>query len=123
MSIVSAVGMRCLKRVGFATLCAAGMVIGAEVSPAVDALPNACPVDGCSATIIGVERSGDELQLTLKANFSPDRYGIDLRYISAGACWRLTGGASVAPGCTFQTQARRSKTGATPSAAVKNPDA
>ena len=72
MSIISAVGMRCLKRVGFATLCAAGMVIGAEVSPAVDALPNACPVDGCTVTIIGVERSGDELQLMLKANFSPD---------------------------------------------------
>ena len=67
MSIVSAVGVRCLKRVGFATLCAAGMVIGAEVSPAVDALPNACPVDGCNVTIIGVERSGDELQLTLKS--------------------------------------------------------
>ena len=72
MSIVSAVGMRCLKRVGFATLCTAGMMIGAEVSPAVDDLPNACPVDGCSVKIIAVKQAGDEMQLTLKANFSPD---------------------------------------------------
>jgi hypothetical protein len=72
MSIVREVGMRCLAGVGLATLCAAAMVIGAEVSPAADALPNACPVDGCSVKIIGVTRSGDELQLTLEANYSPD---------------------------------------------------
>jgi hypothetical protein len=72
MSIVSAAGMRCLTRVGLATLCAAGMTIGAEVATAADALPNACPVDGCSVKIIAVKRSGDELLLTLEANYSPD---------------------------------------------------
>lgn len=69
---VSAVGMRCLARVGLATLCAVGVMIGAGHSPAADALPNACPVDGCSVKIIGVTRSGDELQLTQEANYSPD---------------------------------------------------
>jgi hypothetical protein len=37
-----------------------------------ESLPNACPVDGCVVKIIDVKRSGDELQLTLEANFSPD---------------------------------------------------
>lgn len=31
----------------------------------------ACPVDGCSATILTVEREGDELVLTFDANFDP----------------------------------------------------
>jgi len=71
MSIVNAVGLRCLTRAGLAALYAAGMMIGADVSPAAD-MPNACPVDGCSVKIIAVKRTGDELQRTLEANFSPD---------------------------------------------------
>ena len=71
MSMINAIGMRCLMRAGLATLCAAGIAVGVEVSRAAD-MPNACPVDGCSVKIIGVTRSGDELQLTLEANFSPD---------------------------------------------------
>ena len=72
MSIVSGIGMRCLTRVGLAALCAAGLAIAAPVAPAADALPNACPVDGCTVKIIAVKRSGDELVLTLEANYSPD---------------------------------------------------
>lgn len=33
---------------------------------------NACPVDGCMVRIVSVEPKGDELQLTLDANFTPD---------------------------------------------------
>ena len=74
MSIVGAMGMRCLARVGLAALWAVGMAaFGGGLSPAAaDELQNACPVDGCSVKIIAVKRSGDELQLTLEANFSPD---------------------------------------------------
>ena len=36
------------------------------------AMPNACPVDGCEVTIVGVDKSGDELQINLKSNFTPD---------------------------------------------------
>ena len=35
-------------------------------------MPNACPVDGCKVQIMSVKRSGSELQLTLKSNFTPD---------------------------------------------------
>jgi hypothetical protein len=33
---------------------------------------NACPVDGCKVSIVGVEKDGDELKLTFDANYSPD---------------------------------------------------
>ena len=36
------------------------------------AMPNACPVDGCEVTIEGVEKSGEELEITFKSNFAPD---------------------------------------------------
>lgn len=71
MNIVGTRRMRCLARIGLATLCAAAMTIGAGAAPAAD-MPNACPVDGCSVKIIAVKRVGDELQLTLEANYSPD---------------------------------------------------
>ncbi len=35
-------------------------------------MPNACPVDGCLVSIVSVEKSGDELQVTLEANYTPD---------------------------------------------------
>ena len=74
MSIVGAMGMRCLARAGLAALWAAGMAaFGGGLSPAAaDELQNACPVDGCSVKIVGVTRAGDELQLTLEANYAPD---------------------------------------------------
>ena len=37
-----------------------------------DKKPNACPVDGCEIRILDVKKSGDELALTLEANFTPD---------------------------------------------------
>lgn len=33
---------------------------------------NSCPVDGCLVEITAVEKSGDELVVTLDANFGPD---------------------------------------------------
>jgi hypothetical protein len=33
---------------------------------------NACPVDGCAITILDVKPQGDQLQVTWKANFTPD---------------------------------------------------
>ncbi|MEM9222982.1 MAG: hypothetical protein AAGB11_11335 [Pseudomonadota bacterium] len=53
-----------------------GFVLGAAaLSPwpaNADELPNACPVDGCEITITDVQKDGDELRLTLEANFGPD---------------------------------------------------
>lgn len=49
-------------------MCAAAL----PVSPALHAQEtNACPVDGCIVTITAVEPEGDELKLTLEANFAP----------------------------------------------------
>jgi hypothetical protein len=50
----------------------AAFVVGAGVSYGQDTMPNACPVDGCTVKIVGVQKSGDELQLTLESNFTPD---------------------------------------------------
>lgn len=35
-------------------------------------MPNACPVDGCEVEITEVAKDGDELMITLEANFTPD---------------------------------------------------
>ena len=60
-----------------AGLC--GMVLGAGLAMvagtgamAQTMLPNACPVDGCEVKIVSVTKSGDELELTLESNFTPD---------------------------------------------------
>lgn len=37
-----------------------------------DEMPNACPIDGCEVSIVGVKKAGDELELDYEANFSPD---------------------------------------------------
>jgi hypothetical protein len=47
------------------------LVLG-QMSRADDPLPNACPVDGCEVKITSVQKDGDELRLTLEANFTPD---------------------------------------------------
>lgn len=39
---------------------------------AADAMPNACPVDGCMIKIVSIEPAGDELEITFEANFTPD---------------------------------------------------
>jgi len=41
-------------------------------SAAAATMPNACPVDGCEVKIVGVEKSGDELEITFESNFTPD---------------------------------------------------
>ncbi|MEZ5933880.1 MAG: hypothetical protein R3F54_18410 [Alphaproteobacteria bacterium] len=60
-----------------ACLAAAALLWGAMLAlPAAGALaedmPNACPIDGCEVTIVGVQKAGDELELTYEANFTPD---------------------------------------------------
>lgn len=35
-------------------------------------MPNTCPVDGCEVAISAVEKAGEELQITLDSNFTPD---------------------------------------------------
>lgn len=46
--------------------------IGMVGEPAAAGMPNACPVDGCEVKIVGVKRSGAELELTFESNFTPD---------------------------------------------------
>jgi len=72
MSTSSAV-IRRLAGAGLAMLSAAALLIGtvAQPAPAAD-MQNACPVDGCWVKIVSVKRNGDELQLTLEANYAPD---------------------------------------------------
>jgi len=47
-------------------------LLAAPIAIAADAMPNACPVDGCEVKIVSVKQSGDELELTFDANFTPD---------------------------------------------------
>ena len=48
------------------------LVFGLSSLPAFAAMPNACPVDGCEVKIVGVKKSGAELELTFDSNFTPD---------------------------------------------------
>jgi len=62
-----------MQLLGAAALAAFGLVaMGGGTALAQEALPNACPVDGCAVKITDVKRSGDELALTFESNFSPD---------------------------------------------------
>jgi hypothetical protein len=56
----------------WAILIALPLAVVSPLSDAADAPPNACPVDGCEVKIIAVEKQGDELRLTLEANYTPD---------------------------------------------------
>ena len=56
----------------FAAVTAVLVVVGARDARSADAMPNACPVDGCEVKIVDVKKDGDELQITFEANFSPD---------------------------------------------------
>ena len=47
-------------------------VVGVGDAIGADALPNACPVDGCEVKILAVKPAGEELELTFESNFSPD---------------------------------------------------
>jgi len=55
-----------------ALLAALPLLALGQMSRADDPLPNACPVDGCEVQIVSVQKDGDELRLTMKANFTPD---------------------------------------------------
>ncbi len=48
------------------------LIIGLTHGTLEAAMPNACPVDGCEVKIMGVKRSGAELELTFDSNFTPD---------------------------------------------------
>ncbi len=50
----------------------AGLAVLAVTGAQAQDLPNACPVDGCVVTFVEVQRSGDELEVTFDANFTPD---------------------------------------------------
>ena len=63
---------RTVRRVGAVVVSLFALCGGVAPAHAQATMPNACPVDGCEVRIVEVERNGDELQLTFKANFSPD---------------------------------------------------
>ena len=46
----------------------AGLTAGVKAAD----MPNACPVDGCTVTILEVKKQGEELELLLEANYTPD---------------------------------------------------
>jgi hypothetical protein len=67
-------GSNACRRAGIG-LAVVGIIvsaIGVEASRGQETMPNACPVDGCAVKIVAVKKSGDELELTLESNFSPD---------------------------------------------------
>jgi len=64
-------GLRLVAWFGLAMLGMATTGLGSRAPLAAD-MPNACPVDGCTVEIVAAKRVGDEIQLTLKANYSPD---------------------------------------------------
>jgi hypothetical protein len=51
--------------------CAAALATSGSAADAQEK-PNACPVDGCVISIVGVEKHGDEIEVTFEANFTPD---------------------------------------------------
>ncbi|MBX2825747.1 MAG: hypothetical protein KTR33_13520 [Gammaproteobacteria bacterium] len=58
----------------FLTTLAGGLIVASAFTPTslAAAMPNACPVDGCTARIVSVQMMGDELEVTLEANYTPD---------------------------------------------------
>jgi hypothetical protein len=59
-------------KIGSAATKTSDKVASTAAAPNADEKPNACPVEGCKITITGASRSGDEIALTLEANFQPD---------------------------------------------------
>ncbi len=72
MDVTTAKSLHRRIRVCAALLSLTGLALGAGSALAADTLPNACPVDGCEVRIVDIKKSGDELELTFEANFSPD---------------------------------------------------
>jgi hypothetical protein len=71
VDLIRAMSACCRAGIGLAAMGAFATAIDVEPSRAQD-MPNACPVDGCAIKIIGVKKSGSELELTLESNFTPD---------------------------------------------------
>ena len=61
-----------LPRRALLLLLIGAMIFGTGAHRALADMPNACPVDGCEVRIEQVTRSGEELALTFKSNFTPD---------------------------------------------------
>src|SRR3546814_12161926 len=72
MTMSNAVPARHRASLGGALLAASWTAIAGAGAMAQENLPNACPVDGCEVTIAEVAKAGDELAVTLDANFMPD---------------------------------------------------
>lgn len=72
MTMSNAVPARHRASLGGALLAASLAAIAGAGTMAQENLPNACPVDGCEVTIAEVAKAGDELAVTLDANFMPD---------------------------------------------------
>ena len=53
-------------------LAVLALALAGSATQAAETMPNACPVDGCTAKIISVKPAGDELEITFEANFTPD---------------------------------------------------
>ena len=66
------IGFNDKARVWVMVLTVVAMMIAGGSGLALAAMPNACPVDGCDVKILEVTRAGDELELTLESNFTPD---------------------------------------------------
>ena len=67
-------GSRSVRAVCLSAAIAIGLPAGLFCIQAVadENMPNACPVDGCEVKIVAVEKDGDELKVTLEANYMPD---------------------------------------------------
>jgi hypothetical protein len=72
VTIIKGSNPRCQASIGLAVVGIIVSAIGVEASRGQETMPNACPVDGCAVKIVAVKKSGDELELTLESNFSPD---------------------------------------------------
>ena len=72
MTAINSGGVHRLPRACLAVLGSLAMAAGVGMTSAAEAMPNACPVDGCEVKIAAVKTSGDELELTFEANFTPD---------------------------------------------------
>jgi len=70
--MTSSESVMCRAKLGCAAFGVSLVALAGVGAKAQEDLPNACPVDGCEVKIAAVDKVGDELRLTLEANFKPD---------------------------------------------------
>jgi hypothetical protein len=70
-SVMNKVPVRSNRRLAVFSLAMLVNLATAVLASAAD-MPNACPVDGCIVKIVSVEKSGDELAVTLESNYTAD---------------------------------------------------